>query len=110
MSAFDSFQEVDIRAGKIEKVEINEKAKKPAYKMWINFGEELGVKTSSGQYVNEYTPEDLVGKIVVCAINLGGRRIAGFMSEVLVMGANNENGSTKLLSIDGAVPLGSKIF
>ncbi|MFA3115471.1 MULTISPECIES: tRNA-binding protein [Acinetobacter calcoaceticus/baumannii complex] len=110
MSAFDSFQEVDIRAGRVEKVELNEGAKKPAYKMWIDFGDEIGIKTSSGQYVNEYSPEELAGKTVICAINLGGRRIAGFMSEVLVMGVNNKEGSTRLLTVDGEVPLGAKVF
>ncbi|WMD22140.1 tRNA-binding protein [Achromobacter seleniivolatilans] len=109
MSVYEAFQEVDIRVGRIERVELNDAAKKPAYKMWIDFGE-LGVKTSSGQYVNQYTPQELTGRTVICAVNLGGRRIAGFMSEVLVMGVDVEQGATRLLTVDGDVPAGAKVF
>lgn len=109
MSPFEAFQAVDMRAGKVVKVELNEKARNPAYKMWIDLGQ-LGTMTSSGQYVNRYTAEELVGKNVVCATNLGERRIAGFLSQVLVMGVESEPGVVNLLTVDGNVPNGAKVF
>ncbi|MGT2509569.1 tRNA-binding protein [Cupriavidus basilensis] len=109
MSAFEAFQSVDMRAGTITKVELNEKARNPSYKMWIDLGG-LGTMTSSGQYVNRYTAEELVGKTVVCATNLGERRIAGFLSQVLVMGVESEPGVVNLLTVDGQVPNGAKVF
>lgn len=109
MSVYEAFQQVDLRVGRIARVELNEAARKPAYKMWIDFGD-LGTRTSSGQYVDQYTAEALTGRTVVCAVNLGGRKIAGFMSEVLVMGVDAQAGKTRLLSVDGDVPLGAKVF
>lgn len=109
MTPFEAFQAVDMRAGKVVKVELNEKARNPAYKMWIDLGE-LGTMTSSGQYVNRYAAEELVGKTVVCATNLGERRIAGFLSQVLVMGVESDPGVVNLLTVDGNVPKGAKVF
>lgn len=109
MTPFESFQNVDMRVGTVRKVELNEKARNPAYKMWIDLGE-LGTMTSSGQYVNRYAADELIGKTVICATNLGERRIAGFLSQVLVMGVESEAGVVNLLTVDGNVPNGSKVF
>lgn len=109
MTPFEAFNEVDIRVGEIVRVEINDKATKPAYKIWINFGE-FGEKTTSGQYTQLYQPEDLLGKQVICAVNLGSRKIAGFTSEVLMLGVPSGPGSVVYLTTERAVALGSKIF
>ncbi|EPL15567.1 tRNA-binding protein [Pseudomonas sp. CF161] len=109
MTPFEAFDSVDIRIGEIVRVELNEKANKPAYKIWINLGE-LGEKTTSAQYTKHYQPEDLVGKQVVCAVNLGSRKIAGFTSEVLMLGSESEAGAVVYLTTERATPLGSKVF
>lgn len=109
MTPFESFESVDMRVGTVLKVELNEKARNPAYKMWIDLGE-LGTMTSSGQYVTRYTEDQLVGKTVICATNLGERRIAGFLSQVLVMGVESEPGTVNVLTVDGKVPNGAKVF
>lgn len=110
MSAYEAFQMVDMRVGRVTKVEVNDAARKPAYKMWIDFGGELGIRTSSGQYTQLYQPADLLGRLVVCATNLGERKIAGFASQVLVMGVPDAEGATVLLSCEREVPLGAKVF
>ncbi|MEO7718076.1 MAG: tRNA-binding protein [Capsulimonas sp.] len=108
-SPLDAFGVLDMRVGRITKAEPNVKAVKPAYKLWIDFGP-LGVKTSSAQLVALYKPEDLEGRLIVAAVNLGDRRIAGFKSEVLVLGAPDEEGRVVLLAVDREVPLGGRIF
>lgn len=110
MSPYEAFGIVDMRVGRVVRVEPNEKARKPAYKLWVDFGPELGVKTSSAQITALYTPEELTGRLVVSAVNLGERRIAGFLSQVLVMGAADENGDVVLLQVERPVPLGSRIY
>lgn len=109
MTPFEAFQNIDMRVGTVLKVELNEKARHPAYKMWVDLGE-LGTMTSSGQYVNRYTADELVGKTVICATNLGERRIGGFLSQVLVMGVESASGVVNLLTTDGRVPNGAKVF
>lgn len=109
MTPFEAFNAVDIRIGEVVRVERNEKANKPAYKFWIDFGE-LGEKTTSAQYTELYSPEDLVGQQVVCAVNLGSRKIAGFTSEVLMLGAKNEAGAVVYLTPQRNVAPGSSIF
>lgn len=109
MSAYEAFSSIEMRIGTVVRAELNEKARNPAYKMWIDLGE-LGVMTSSGQYVRRYTPEELVGKIVVCATNLGERKIAGFLSQVLVMGVESDPSVVNLLTVDGDVRNGAKVF
>jgi tRNA-binding protein len=110
MTPFEAFQAVDLRVGRVKDVQVNEAARKPAYKMWIDFGEELGVKTSSGQYTDLYQPADLIGRLVVCAVNLGERRIAGFNSQVLVMGVPDHAGATVLLACERDIAPGAKVF
>lgn len=104
-----AFQTLDLRVGRVLRVEPNEKARKPAYKLWIDFGP-LGEKRSSAQLVDLYRPEELVGRLVVAAVNLGARVIAGFTSEVLVLGLPDEVGRVVLLAVEREVPLGGRVY
>lgn len=104
-----AFQALDLRVGRILRVEVNAAARKPAYKLWLDFGP-LGEKTSSAQLVDLYQPADLVGRLVVAAINLGTRRIAGFDSEVLVLGLPDETGRVVLLAVEREIPLGGRVY
>ena len=109
MSAYEAFQQVDMRVGTVISAEPFPEARKPAIKLVIDFGMALGRKQSSAQLTRRYTPEQLVGRRVVAAVNLGTRRIAGFTSEVLVLGAVPEEGDVILLSVDAEVPDGVRI-
>jgi tRNA-binding protein len=100
---------LDLRVGRILRVEPNAAARKPAYKLWIDFGA-LGEKTSSAQLVELYQPADLAGRLVVAAVNLGTRRIAGFPSEVLVLGLPDEANRVVLLAVERTVPLGGRVY
>lgn len=104
-----AFQVLDLRVGRILRVELNAGARKPAYKLWLDFGP-LGEKTSSAQLVDLYQPGELVGRLVVAAVNLGTRRIAGFASEVLVLGLPDEAGRVVLLAAEREVPLGGRVY
>jgi tRNA-binding protein len=104
-----AFQTLDLRVGRVLRVEPNEKARKPAYRLWIDFGP-LGEKRSSAQLVDLYRPEELVGRLVVAAVNLGSRMIAGFTSEVLVLGLPDEAGRVVLLAVERDVPLGGRVY
>ena len=92
MAAFDDFMKLDIRAGEVVRCEPFPKARKPAYKLWMDFGEEVGVKQSSAQITEFYNPEDLVGRQVLGVVNFPPRKIADFSSEVLVLGVYTEGG------------------
>lgn len=105
----EAFEVLDLRVGRVLRAEPNEKARKPAYKLWIDFGP-LGEKRSSAQLVDLYRPEDLVGRLVVAAVNLGTRNIAGFVSEVLVLGLPDEAGRVVLLAAERDVPLGGRVY
>jgi tRNA-binding protein len=109
MEPVTAFEILDVRVGRILRAEPNEKARKPAYKLWIDFGP-LGEKTSSAQLTVHYTAEELAGRLVIAAVNLGTRRVAGFPSEVLVLGVPDEDGAVVLLSPDQGVPLGGRMF
>lgn len=109
ISAYEAFNQVDMRVGKVVRVEINEEAKKPAYKIWIDLGE-LGERTTSAQYTVLYKPEQLVGQSVVCVVNLGTRRIAGFKSEVLMLGVQQIEGAVVYLTTERDVTPGTKVF
>lgn len=100
---------LDMRVGTVRTAEPFPEARKPAFKLTIDFGPELGVKRSSAQITLHYTPDELVGRQVVAAVNLGTRRIAGFESEVLVLGAVPEPGNVVLLAVDQRVPDGTRI-
>ena len=106
---FDDFMKVDIRVGKVLRVEDYPEARKPAIKMWIDFGSEVGERKTSAQVTAHYTPETLVGKQVMGVINFPPRQIGKFMSEVLVLGLADEAGEIVLLSPDQDVPLGERM-
>lgn len=107
--SYDAFQQVDLRVGRVLRAEAHPAARKPAYRMWIDFGP-LGEKTSSAQLTERYTVEQLVGRLVVAAVNLGERRIAGFMSQVLVLGLPDADGYVILLEPERDVPLGGRVY
>jgi tRNA-binding protein len=104
-----AFEILDLRVGRILRVEPNQRARKPAYKLWIDFGP-LGEKTSSAQLVARYRPEELEGRLVIGAVNLGTRNIAGFTSDVLVLGVPDAAGETVLLAVENEVPLGGRVY
>ena len=110
LTPYQAFQLVEMRVGRIVRVELNSRAKKPAYKLWIDFGPEIGTKTSSAQIVANYSTQELENRLVVCATNLGTRNIAGFISEVLTMGADDANGNVVLLEPTADVALGSRVY
>jgi tRNA-binding protein len=106
---FDDFLKVDIRTGTIVKAEPYPEARKPAIKMWIDFGTELGEKKTSAQVTAHYTPETLVGRQVMAVVNFPPRQIGKFMSEVLVLGVSDADGGIVLLSPDQSVPNGGRM-
>lgn len=109
MTGQEAFATLDLRVGRVTRAERNEKARKPAYKLWLDFGP-LGEKRSSAQVCELYTPEQLVGRLVIAAVNLGTRKVAGFESEVLVLGLPDEQGRVVLLSPEREVPPGGRVY
>jgi len=109
MTPLEAFETLDLRVGRILRAELNERARKPAYKLWLDFGP-LGEKTSSAQLRALYTAGELVGRLVVAAVNLGERNIAGFKSEVLVLGVPSDAGEVVLLAVEREVPLGGRVY
>jgi tRNA-binding protein len=106
---FDAFLAVDMRVGRVTAVEDFPEARKPAYKLTIDFGPELGVKRSSAQVTN-YSREELDGRLVVAVVNFAPRQIGPFMSEVLVLGAPDAEGRVILLEPNRDVPVGGRIY
>ncbi|MGH7671329.1 MAG: tRNA-binding protein [Gemmatimonadales bacterium] len=106
---YDDFAKVDIRAGRIVQADEFPQARKPAYKLRIDFGPEIGVKNSSAQITKYYDPADLVGRLVVAVVNFPPRQIATFFSEVLTLGVILGEGDICLLQPDRDVPLGTPI-
>ena len=104
------FQKVDIRVGRILSAEPLAGARKPAYKLRIDFGPELGVRQSSAQITVHYTPEELIGRLVLAVVNFPPRRIAGFRSEVLTLGVPDANGDVILIAPTMDAPLGGRLF
>ena len=105
----EAFLQLDMRVGTVLSAEPFPEARKPAIKLLIDFGPELGHKRSSAQITMHYQPSELVGRQVVAAVNLGDRRIAGFVSEVLVLGGVPREGEVILLAIDRPVPNGTRV-
>ena len=108
MATFDEFMKLDIRVGTITEAKVFEKARKPAYQLVVDFGEEIGEKRSSAQITDHYTPEGLVGKQVLAVVNFPPRQIADFMSEVLVLGTYSEGGVV-LITPDKPVKNGDRL-
>ncbi|MDG1101939.1 MAG: tRNA-binding protein [Ascidiaceihabitans sp.] len=106
---FDDFMKVDIRVGRVRRAEDYPEARKPAIKMWIDFGPEIGERKTSAQVTAHYSLESLVGKQVMGVVNFPPRQIGKFMSEVLVLGLMDEAGGIVLLSPDQDVPLGERM-
>lgn len=107
---YDDFAKVDIRVGRIVKAEPFPEARKPAYKLWVDFGGDLGVKRSSAQITKHYTLEGLIGRQVMAVVNFPPRQIGPVMSEILVLGVPDENGEVVLLGPGHDVPLGGRMF
>jgi tRNA-binding protein len=105
----EAFAALDLRVGRVLRAEPNERARKPSYKLWIDFGP-MGEKTSSAQLRALYRAEELAGRLVIAAVNLGTRNIAGFASEVLVLGLPDPNGDVVLLAVEREVPLGGRVY
>jgi len=108
--SYEDFAKVDLRSGTITKVEEFPRAKKPAYKIWADFGPTIGVLQTSAQVTVHYTPDNLVGKAIVGCVNLRAKSIAGFMSEFLLVGFPDANDAVCLLTVEPKVPNGQKLF
>lgn len=108
---YQDFEKVELRVGKIIAVENFPEARKPAYKLMIDFGADIGIKKSSAQITYLYTKENLINKLIVCVVNFPTKQIGPFISECLTCGAPDENGNVALLGFqEKNIPLGSKIF
>lgn len=108
MATFEDFKKLDIRVGEIIKAEVLEKAKNPAYKLWIDFGEEIGIKKSSAQITECYKIEDLIGRQILAVVNFPPKQIADFISEVLVLGTYSKQGVV-LIQPEQPVEKGDKL-
>lgn len=106
---WEEFEKVLICAGTVLRVEVNEAARKPSYKLWVDFGSH-GIKASSAQLRDLYSVEDLVGRQVLGVLNFEPKRIAGFLSECLITGFADEKGSVVIATTDSSVPNGSRLF
>ncbi len=107
--SFDDFLKVDVRVGTVLRAEPYPEARKPAIKLWIDFGDEIGEKKTSAQITAHYQPQTLVGRQVMAVVNFPPRQIGKFMSEVLVLGMPDENGEVVLVGPDQTVPLGGRL-
>ena len=108
--SYDDFARLDIRVGQITRAAPYPEARKPAIKLWVDFGPEIGEKKSSAQITEHYTPDALLGRQVIAVVNFPPRQIGRFMSEVLVLGLPDANGAVVLLGPDCDVPLGGRLF
>lgn len=109
MITWNDFIKIELKAGTIVRSESFPEAKKAAYKLWIDFGPELGIKQSSAQITDLYTPDELIGKQVICVVNFSPKQIANFTSEVLVTGFPDEKNRIVLAGVANPVPNGAKL-
>ncbi|WP_316015241.1 tRNA-binding protein [Roseobacter sp. HKCCA0434] len=107
--SFDEFLKVDVRVGTVRRAEPFPEARRPAIKLWIDFGDEIGQRKSSAQITAHYDPDGLVGKQVMAVVNFPPRQIGPFMSEVLVLGLPDDDGEIRLVGPDGPVPTGGRL-
>ena len=107
---YADFEKIDIRVGRITQVEEFPDARKPAYKIWVDFGPALGIKKTSAQVTQNYTKEELPGKMVAAVVNFPPRQIGKYMSEILVLGFPDADGNVTLISPDKDVPLGGRLY
>lgn len=107
---YEDFSRVELRSGTVVKAEPFPRARKPAYKVWVDFGGDIGIKQTSAQVTHHYTLEDLTDRQVIGCINLAPRNIAGFISEFLLVGFSDEHGAVCLATADPRVPNGQKLF
>ncbi|MEL6520257.1 MAG: tRNA-binding protein [Pseudomonadota bacterium] len=108
--SYDDFAKVDIRVGRITRAEPFPEARKPAIKLWVDFGPDIGEKKSSAQLTRHYTPEDLPGRLVLAVVNFPSRQIGPVMSEVLVLGVPDADGEVVLLEPERKVPVGGRMY
>ena len=107
---FADFEKIDVRVGRVIRAEAFPEARKPAYKLTIDFGAEIGVKRSSAQLTRRYACDDLEGRLVLAVVNLAPRRIGSFVSEVLTLGVPDANGAVVLIGPDADVSPGARLF
>ncbi|MBS3072293.1 tRNA-binding protein [Candidatus Pacearchaeota archaeon] len=110
MVTIEDFQKLDIRVGKIIEVEDFPEARKPAYKIKIDLGKDIGIKKSSVQIVKNYSKENIKGKLVLCIVNFPSRQIGSFTSEVLTLGIPDSNHECVLIQPEREVPIGGKLY
>lgn len=110
MIEFEDFMKVDIRAGTITAVEPFPEARRPAYKLWVDFGPEIGIRKSSAQITAHYTPETLIGRQVAAVVNFPPKQVAKFMSEILVLGFPDDKEQVVLIQPDQKVANGARLF
>ncbi len=108
--SYDEFCRIDIRVGTIRRAEVNAAARKPALKLWIDFGSEIGERKSSAQITRHYRPEDLIGRQVLGVVNFPPRQIGPFISEVLVLGVPDAANEVVLVTPDHPVPDGGRLY
>lgn len=110
MIEYEDFEKIDIRVGKIVKVEETEGLRIPAYKMTIDFGQKIGKKTSIGQYKKNYSADDLTGRLVMCVVNFQPKQIGRYLSEALTLGFEDESGGVVLATPEREVQLGMRMY
>jgi len=110
MITFDDFARLDIRVGRVLAAEVFPEARKPAYRLQIDFGSDVGVKKSSAQLTKHYRPDELVGRLVLAVVNFPPRQIGPFMSEVLTLGVPDDTGAVVLVTPDKEVAIGGRLF